>query len=139
MKLKHKDVTEKIIGVFFDVYNELGYGFLESVYEKAMAVALEEAGLQCETQAQIQVLFRDRAIGDFKADIVVEDSVIIELKCARTINDAHIAQALNYLKATRIEVALILNFGPKPEFKRVAFDQDRSVRSVESAAKKTNE
>ena len=121
--MKHEELTRKIIGVFYDVYNELGYGFLESVYENSMMIALEESGLNCRQQASIVVAFRNQVVGDYKADIPVEDDVILELKCAKTISDVHMAQALNYLKATQIEIGLVLNFGPKPEFKLLIFDQ----------------
>jgi GxxExxY protein len=123
--MKHAELTEKIIGVFFEVYNELGHGFLESVCEGAMAIGLEEAGLQVERQVPIAIWFRGRNIGVFFADIVVEGSVILELKCARNIDPAHEAQLLNYLRATTIEIGLLLNFGLRPEFKRLIFDNDR--------------
>ena len=121
--MKHGDLTERIIGTFYDVYNKLGYGFLESVYENAMVIALNNAGLECVKQAPIEVHFEGQIVGDFRADILVEDKVIVELKAVNAISDVHIAQTLNYLKATEIEVALILNFGPKAEFKRLFFDQ----------------
>lgn len=117
--LEHKELTSQILKCFYDVYNELGYGFLESVYENALLIALRETDLTATPQAAIKVLFRGAVVGEFRADIVVEDKVILELKSAKVIDDAHVAQALNYLKATGIHVGLILNFGPKPEFKRL--------------------
>ncbi len=123
--LKHRELTEKIIGVFYDVYNELGHGFLESVYEEAMAVALPQGGLRVERQVPLRVTFRGIVIGDFRADLLVEDSVLLELKAARDIDPAHEAQLLNYLRATEIEVGLLLNFGPKPQFKRLVFENSR--------------
>lgn len=123
--LKHSGLTEKIIGVFFDVYNELGPGFLESVYEASVEIALDDAGLRVERQVPIPVWFRGRNVGDFRADLLVDGSVILELKAARTLESAHEAQLLNYLRATSIEVGLLLNFGPKPEFKRFVFDNAR--------------
>jgi GxxExxY protein len=122
---KHGDVTEKIIGVFFDVYNELGFGFLESVYHKAMLIALVEAGLKVETQVHLPVFFRGHLVGDFFADIFVERAVILELKSAGELVSANESQLLNYLKASSAEVGLLLNFGPKPKFKRLAFDNER--------------
>ena len=122
-ELKHGELTEQIIGVFFDVYNKLGYGFLESVYEKAMIIALNTAGVNCEAQVPVKVYYEGHNVGDFKADIIAEGTVILELKAAKNIEDAHISQTLNYLKATNIEVGLILNFGPRPTFKRLVFDQ----------------
>jgi GxxExxY protein len=123
--LEHQALTEKIIGVFFEVYNELGQGFLESVYEAAMEVALVQAGLSVVRQKAIAVYFRGVLVGEFRADLVVDDAVIIELKAARAIDPAHEAQTLNELRSTAIEVALLLNFGPKPQFKRFAFSNDR--------------
>jgi GxxExxY protein len=122
---KHQELTRKIIGVFYDVYNELGHGFLESVYEAAMLIALREAGLKVETQVSIAVYFRGNRVGDFRADLMVESAVLLELKAARALDPSHEAQLLNYLRATEIEVGLLLNFGVKPEFKRLAFHNER--------------
>lgn len=123
--LKHENLTDKIIGIFFDVYNELGYGFLESVYEQAMLVALRAAGLKAARQFAVPVWFRGFQIGDFCADILVEGTVFLELKAARNLDKAHEAQLLNYLKATDIELGLLLNFGQRPEFRRLLFDNPR--------------
>jgi GxxExxY protein len=122
---KHRELTEKIIGVFYDVYNELGHGFLESVYEEAMAIALGQAGIQVERQVPLKVIFRGMVVGDFRADVIVEGAVILELKAASGIDPAHEAQLLNYLRATEIEVGLLLNFGPRPQFKLLAFENSR--------------
>ena len=122
---KHQELTRRIIGVFYEVYNELGQGFLESVYEAAMLIALREAGLKAETQVPIAVYFRGSRVGDFRADLMVENAVLLELKAARALDSSHEAQLLNYLRATEIEVGLLLNFGIKPEFKRLAFDNER--------------
>ncbi len=121
----HADLTGRVIGVFYDVYNELGYGFLESVYQTAMVVALEEIGLRVGRSVPIPVWFRGRKVGDFIADLVVENVVLLELKAVRMLEIAHEAQTLNYLRATSIEVALLLNFGPKPQVKRLLFDNPR--------------
>lgn len=123
--LKHRDLTDKIIGTFYEVYNELGFGFLESVYEEAMLIALRGKGIQIEQQVKVPVFFRGANIGNFEADLVVENAVIIELKAVSKLVDAHVAQLLNYLRATNIEVGLVLNFGQRPEFKRRAFDNNR--------------
>jgi GxxExxY protein len=123
--MKHQEVTEKIIKVFYEVYNELGHGFLESVYEQAMAIALKQTGLAVSQQTPITVHFRGHLVGDFRADLLVQQTVIVELKSARAIESAHEAQLLNYLRATEIEVGLVMNFGPKPEFKRLIFDNER--------------
>ena len=112
---KHRDLTEKIIGVFYAVYNELGHGFLESVYEQALALALVQAGLNVQRQVPVVVWFRGQKIGDFRADMLVE-GLVLELKAARTIDQAHEKQLLNYLRATDVEVGLLLNFGLGPNF-----------------------
>jgi GxxExxY protein len=123
--LKHSALTEKIIGAFYDVYNELGYGFLESVYEEALAIALRQLGLAVERQVAITVWFRGQAVDDFRADLLVEHTVLVELKAARTLDKAHEAQLLHYLRATEIEVGLLLNFGEQPHFRRLLFDNER--------------
>ena len=136
--LKHKELTETIIGVFFEVYNELGHGFLESVYEKAFEVALASKGLDVRRQIQVSVWFRGQKVGDFVADVLVNQSVLLELKAARALDSSHEAQLLNYLRATEIEVGLLFNFGIKPEFRRLAFDnsrkQVRQIREISIAA-----
>ena len=124
-KFKHGVLTDKIIGTFYEVYNELGFGFLESVYEEAMIIALSAKGLTVKQQVQIPVWFRGKKIGNFEADLIVNNLVIIELKAVKGIDEAHIAQLLNYLRATEIEVGLVLNFGHKAEFRRQAFDNSR--------------
>ncbi|VTR95025.1 Uncharacterized protein OS=Granulicella tundricola (strain ATCC BAA-1859 / DSM 23138 / MP5ACTX9) GN=AciX9_3732 PE=4 SV=1: PDDEXK_3 [Gemmata massiliana] len=133
--LRHGEITEKIIGVFFEVYNELGFGFLESVYHKAMLHVLADAGLRAETQVHLPVFFRGHLVGDFFADIFVERAVILELKAADELDPAHNSQLLNYLKASPAEVGMLLNFGPKPRFKRLVFDNERkrSRPKIESA------
>ena len=120
--IKYKEITEKIIKAFYEVYNDLGHGFLESVYENALYILLLEYGLQVERQKEIAVYFRGKIVGFFKTDLVVENKVIIELKAVKCILPEHEAQLLNYLKATDIEVGLLLNFGKKPEFIRRIFD-----------------
>lgn len=132
--LKHSELTERIIGVFYAVYNELGCGFLESVYENAMAIALTEAGLAVRQQAPIPVYFHGQLVGDFKCDLLVEGCVILELKAVRDIAPEHIAQTLNYLRATEVEVALILNFGEKAAFKRLVFDNERKKQRNKAGA-----
>lgn len=123
--LQHKETTDVILKSFYEVYNELGDGFLESVYENALYIVLIEHGLHVERQNDISVFFRGNRIGDFKADLIVEEKVIIELKAVRTLDPAHEAQLINYLKATTIEIGLLLNFGKKPEFKRFIYDNKR--------------
>jgi GxxExxY protein len=123
--LKHKELTETIIGVFYEVYNELGHGFLESVYERAFEVALTSKGFNVLRQIEIPVWFRRQKVGDFTADVLVDKRVLLELKAARTLDSSHEAQLLNYLRATEIEVGILFNFGIKPEFRRLAFDNSR--------------
>src|SRR5437763_975181 len=123
--LKHAEITEKIIGVFYDVYNELGEGFLESVYHNAMSVALGQAGLQVAREVSLPVFFRGEMVGDFRADLIVGGLIIVELKSARTIESTHEAQIYNYLRSTELEVGLLLNFGPGAQFRRVAFENSR--------------
>ena|SRR5215216_4972609 len=118
-------LTQKIIGVFFEVYNELGAGFLESVYQKSLTLALESAGLTVCSRVAIPVWFRGHQVGQFEADLLVEKCVLLELKATRALDSTHQAQLLNYLRATDIEVGLLLNFGAKPEFKRLAYDNSR--------------
>jgi GxxExxY protein len=127
-KLKHSDITEKILNAFFKiVYPQLGFGFLEKVYENALAIALRQMGLKVEQQARILVYFANEAVGEYYADLLVEDCVIVELKAGQSLNREHEAQLLNYLRATPYEVGLLLNFGPKPEFRRKAFNNDRKL------------
>jgi len=123
--LKHSELTDKIIGVFYDVYNELGHGFLESTYAEALAMALEESGLTAAREVPVPVWFRGRKIGQYYADVIVEDLVLLELKASRTLEPAHEAQLLHYLRATEVEVGLLLNFGIRPQFRRLLFDNER--------------
>jgi GxxExxY protein len=120
--MKHSEITDKILQGFYEVYNVLGDGFLESIYEKALTLVLTGYGLKVEIQKPITVYFRNIILGEFKPDLVVNDVVIIELKAVKTIVPEHEAQVINYLKASGIEVALLLNFGRKPEFKRFILD-----------------
>ena len=122
---KHGVLTQKIIGVFYEVYNELGTGFLESVYQKSLVLALETAGFAVCSRVDIPVWFRGHQVGHFEGDLLVEQCVLLELKATRALDSSHQAQLLNYLRATGIEVGLLLNFGPKPEFKRLAFDNSK--------------
>ncbi|ADW70733.1 GxxExxY protein [Granulicella tundricola] len=119
------DITERIIGIFYDVFNELGYGFLESVYKEAMRVALLDAGLSAQAEANIPVYFRGAVVGIFKADLIVEQQVILELKTAEVISKAHEGQLTHHLMSSNIEVGLILNFGESPKFRRILLTNDR--------------
>lgn len=127
---KHGEITQKIIRVFYEVYNDMGYGFLESVYGKSLELALNSSGLKACRKIEIPVMFRGHNVGDFEADMMVEDCVLLELKTARSLDSSHEAQLLNYLRATDIEVGLLLNFGLRPQFKRLVFDNPRkSIRA----------
>jgi GxxExxY protein len=119
MELIGKELTEKIIGACFEVSNELGAGFLESVYQKALQIALSQKNMRVEIQSPLKVLFRGQVVGDFYADMIIEDSVIVELKVAKALSSEHEAQLMNYLKATKMRVGLLVNLGkPKLEWKR---------------------
>jgi GxxExxY protein len=122
---KHQAVTEKIIGVFFEIYNDLGHGFLESVYHTTFELALSATGLKVYRKIEIPVWWRGKKVGEFEADLLVNNCVLLELKACRCLDKAHEAQLLNYLRATDIEVGLLFNFGVKPEFRRLAFDNQR--------------
>jgi GxxExxY protein len=122
VKLLHADVTEKIIGAAFEVYGVLGYGFLESVYQRAMQVELQRLGLKCEIECPIKVKYKAVIVGDFRADLFVSDVVVVELKTAKNYSPEDEPQLLNELKATGIKVGLLINFGrTKVEFKRMVF------------------
>ncbi len=109
--MKHKEITEKIIGCAYRVYNQMGFGFLESVYEKCLLIELRNSGLKAESQKPVTVYYHDEIVGNFMADVIVNDTVIIELKSVRKINKAHEVQLVNYLVATGKPVGLIINFG----------------------------
>ena len=120
-ELLHRELTGEILKAFYIVYNKLGHGFLEKIYENALTIELRNMGLTVEQQQPIKVYYDSIMIGDYFADIVVNDAVILELKAAEALNPAHDAQLGNYLKATNIEVGILLNFGVKPEFRRRVF------------------
>ena len=122
--IKYKELTDKIIKIFYRVYNKLGYGFLERIYENAMMIEFKRESIPAVSQSAIKVFYEDEIIGEYFADILVDDKVIVEIKAAKNLVVENEAQLLNYLKATNIEVGLLLNFGPKPEVKRKVFDND---------------
>jgi GxxExxY protein len=127
-RLLHRAVTETVIGLFFDVFNELGPGFLESVYVGALAIALQQTGLQYRREAGLEVHFRGIPVGFFRADLVVADRIVVEVKAARGIDAIHEAQLINYMRASRYEVGLLLNFGSKPKFRRLVYSALQSSR-----------
>ncbi|TSA26247.1 GxxExxY protein [bacterium] len=122
--MKHEELSSKIIQTFYKVYNMLGYGFLEKVYENAMMIELKKMGLDCKNQFPIQVLYDNEIVGEYYADILIEEKIIVELKANKTLTKQDEAQLLAYLTATNVEVGLLLNFGEKPEFKRKIFDNE---------------
>jgi GxxExxY protein len=141
--LKHETITERIISGYYRVYNTLGHGFLEKVYERALVIELRRQGLSVEPQAKIDVFYEGEQVGEYFADMLVESTVIVEIKAATGIATEHEAQLVNYLKATDIDVGLLLNFGTKPQFRRRVFDTarlrsdpclDPSSSAVESAS-----
>jgi GxxExxY protein len=131
VELLHGDITKQIIGAFYEVHLELGYGFHENVYLPAMVMVLRERGLDVEDNARFPVFFHGRRIAAFHPDLVINRVIVAELKAQRVLERAHEAQVLNYLKASQIEVGLLLNFGPKAEFKRFLFD---NIRKLERCA-----
>jgi len=122
--LKHTNITEKIISCFYKVYNKLGYGFLENVYERALLIELERAGLSYKSQQRIKVYYDEHVIGRYTPDVIIEDLVVVENKAAIIIHPSHEDQLKNALRATQMEVGLLLNFGLKPEFRRKDFDNE---------------
>jgi GxxExxY protein len=123
--MKHEDLTDKIIKAYYKVYNTLGYGFLEKVYENALFFELSQQGFGVQKQKNIEVYYSGQLVGDYDADLIVNDLVILELKANECLLEEHENQLINYLKATKVEVGLLLNFGKKPEIKRKVFDNDK--------------
>ena len=126
----HAEVTQEIIRAFFDVHGILGYGFTESVYQRAIPILLARRGVNSEREFPVAVTFLGERVGDYRADLVVEGKVIVEMKVADKIVPVHEMQLLNYLKATGIQVGLILNFGPKPSFRRLVFTTTKDGSAV---------
>jgi GxxExxY protein len=127
-EIKYKTLTESIIKTFYDVYNELGYGFLEKVYQNSMYLELKSRGFEVEPFRKIKVFYKGIEVGEYFPDLIVNNLVILELKAADCIVEEFENQILNYLRATDIEVGLLLNFGKKPEIKRKVFDNDLKKR-----------
>jgi GxxExxY protein len=125
LDFKHTDVTDLILRAFYKVYNEFRYGFLEKVYQSALAIELRKLKLAVVQEARIEVYYDGQVVGEYFADLLVANVVIVEVKAVKRLLPEHEAQLLNYLKATPYEVGLLLNFGPKPEIRRRAFDNSR--------------
>ncbi len=125
MEYKHVEITNQIIKAFYTVYNNLGYGFLEKVYRNSMTIELRKVGLEVIPEARIAVCYEGEVVGEYFADLLVAGAVLVELKAVQQLAKEHEAQLLNYLKATTCEVGLLLNFGPRAEVRRKAFDNAR--------------
>ena len=124
-KYFYKELTDKIIKAFYNVYNELGFGFLENVYQNALYFELANSQLNVEAQRVIKVYYQHHLVGNYKADLIVNETIILELKAVDHLLDEHEYQLINYLKASNIEIGLLLNFGKKPEIRRKIFTNDR--------------
>lgn len=121
---QHQELTKSIIGIYYNVYNELGFGFLEKVYHKSLLIELKRNGYKIDSEKKVNVYYKNEIVGEYIPDIIINDSVIVELKCVEYLTDIHENQLLNYLKATDCEVGLILNFGKDPQFIRKIFTND---------------
>jgi GxxExxY protein len=130
---RHSELTDGIIGVFYEVYNELGFGFVESVYRNSLRFALQQKGFSVEQEVPVSVFFRGKCVGDFRADLVVSSTILLELKTAEKIIPAHESQVLNYLRSTALEIGLILNFGPRPQVRRLLLDNSRKHVKAQTA------
>jgi GxxExxY protein len=128
MELLHKDLTDIILKTFYEVYNELGYGFLEKVYQNSLLIELRNKGLNVVPQKKIKVFYKGNEVGEYFADLIVEDKVVLELKAVEYIVEEFEHQLLNYLRGTDCEIGLLLNFGKKPEFRRKIFENKRKLR-----------
>ena len=125
MDILHKEVTDKIIDAFYDVYDVLGFGYMERVYQNSLYLELLERGHKVEAQKEIKIYYKGKEVGLYYADLIVDDLIILELKAAESIVEAYEAQLINYLRGTDKEVGYVLNFGPRPEFSRKIFTNDR--------------
>ncbi len=132
ISLLQEDLTRRIIGAFYEVYKRMGGGFAEAVYEEALARELEDEGLVVERQYQIPVDYRGSTVGQFRADIVVSGTVLVEIKVREELHPVHRAQLLNYLRATSLEIGLLFNFGSKPQFKRLVFSNSRKRPRIDA-------
>ena len=125
---QHSEVTEAIICCFYNVYNKLGYGFLEKVYEKALVVELGKIGLLTTSQHPVTVFYEGEVVGEYFCDLHIENKIIVEVKASKSIMQEHEAQLLNYLKATNVEIGLLLNCGPRPEVRRKLFGNEQKQK-----------
>ena len=118
-ELLHREISREILGAFYSVHSELGFGFLEAVYVNALVVLLTRAGIKVERQVPFDIVFHGQSVGTYRADLIVESRIIVEVKAGRCIIPQHMAQLFNYLRASRLQVGLLLNFGEKADFRRV--------------------
>ena len=133
--MKHETLTEKLIGTFYTLYNELGHGFIGSIYRRGYALMLQDEGLSFVEQAPVRVVHRGRDLGEFRMDLVVEGIVLVELKAVKALEATHEKQVFNYLKATNIEVGLLFNFGPRAQLRRVLLENEyKCQRSAAATA-----
>jgi len=123
--MKYQELTENIIKAAYTVHNTLGYGFLEKVYQNALVIELAKRGIKADSEKPIKVFYEGQIVGDYVCDLIVDDKVILELKAVKELNDIHEVQLVNYLKATGVEVGLLINFGPSVKIKRKVFDNFR--------------
>lgn len=128
MEILHKKLSDEILDAFYEVYDRLGYGFLERVYQNSLYLELKEQGHKVEAQKEIKIYYKGKEVGVYYADIVVNDLIILELKAENAIHEAHNAQLINYLRGTDKELGYVLNFGPKPEYSRKIYTNDRKNR-----------
>src|SRR6056297_2767124 len=124
--MKHASITEKIIQAAYTVHNVLGFGFLEKVYQNAMIIELQKIGIKVQSESPVKVYYENEIVGDYVTDVIVEDKVLLELKAVKELSGIHEVQLVNYLKATGIEVGLLINFGPSVQIKRKIFDKYKS-------------
>ena len=134
----YEDKTHKIIQAFYKVYNTLGYGFLEKVYQNALLIELRSMGFECESESPVRVFYNGFKVGDYRADIIVDKCIIIENKAAVGLAEENEFQLINYLKATELEIGMLLNFGKKPEFKRKIFTNDRKNKNADDTDQTDN-
>lgn len=133
-QMLHKEITDKILRAYYTVYNELGFGFSEKCYENALLYEMRNSGLSCEQQQPIKVYYKESLVGEYFADIIVEEKVIIELKAAATLVPEHEVQLINYLKSTDMEIGMLLNFGRDPKFRRLIFSNAANENSNSKVA-----
>jgi GxxExxY protein len=129
-QLRHQELSQKIIGAAYAVHNELGCGFIEKVYKNALAIELEETGVQCSCEVPLQVAYRDKIVGEYCADMIVENKIVVEVKAVSRLDPVHEVQLVNYLKATGLSVGLFINFGRSVEVKRRVFDSPSKAEEI---------